>query len=358
MRWALPIGHLFGLSVRVHLSVLFLMAVLLILPTARTEALLGASIGLFLALVVHELAHALTARRFGLQPSQVVLLPLGGTTRLATEPRSPRQELLVAMAGPLANLVVGGVGFAILWAADAPGATWGPLPEDVTGWSAALPVFLWVNLTLGGTNLLPAFPLDGGRILRAALTGWLGRVGATRAAARLGQLTALALVVLGLLEGQPLAGLAGLLIFFGAYAEQRQVVIADIIGNRTVADVMAPVGRVFGIATPLREVLDTLRDEPESRACVVTFGDRVLGVLYRAVAAQAAAAGKLDLALGDLVDRQVVETTAGTSLRELLTRMGEHQSRAAVVRGAAGIDGVVLIEQVVQEIRASRHPGF
>jgi Zn-dependent protease len=170
--------------------------------------------------VLHELGHALTARRFGIGTEDITLYPIGGVARLKRMPRTPGAELLIAIAGPLVNVVIAGVLAAVLFLGGA--------PED----SVALPQFalvsgflqqlLTINLVLAGFNMIPAFPMDGGRILRALLSGWLGRLRATEIAAGLGKLLAFGFGIWCLLQGDPIRACLGGFIFFAAQAELAQ----------------------------------------------------------------------------------------------------------------------------------------
>lgn len=162
----------------------------------------GFLLAVFASVLMHELGHALTARIFGVQTRHIMLTPLGGIASLEGMPRAPRAELLVALAGPAVNFAIA----AVL-----------ALTMQVTGASlfGLLDGLLWANLSLGLFNLLPAFPMDGGRALRAVLSERVGRRSATRLAVTVGRVIAVAMVVAGLFYNPMLIAIAAFVWFAG-----------------------------------------------------------------------------------------------------------------------------------------------
>ena len=181
------IGTAFGIPIRMHWSFLFLLLVLA--PMAGVPPL--HLVWLFLSVLLHELGHGLVARRLGVRVVDITFWPLGGMARMAAMPEEPRVEALVAVAGPAVNLLLAGLGMGLGAVALFAEAS----PAIVSG----LQWFIVMNVLLGGLNLLPAFPMDGGRVLRA----WYARrqdwVSATERAVRVGRRAALAMVLLGAL---------------------------------------------------------------------------------------------------------------------------------------------------------------
>ena len=171
------------------------------------EALGGIAL-VYSCVVLHEFGHALTAQKLGIQVQHIVLLPFGGMALLGRMPRSPRAELLITAAGPAVNFVIAGLAFTLLggWPAD--------LADDslpTTRWHDFLELLMLINLYLGCFNLLPAFPMDGGRVLRALLAYKLDYLRATRWALNIGRGVAVVGIVYSLWTGSYM--LAGLFIF-------------------------------------------------------------------------------------------------------------------------------------------------
>ncbi len=359
MTWSLPIGRLFGIPVRIHLTLIILLAMIGLWVASDGRGLSGfvgvivVAALIFGSVLLHELGHALTARRFGVRTREIVLLPIGGAAMLAEEPKRPSHDLAISLAGPAVSLALAAVSWALTLVTEGTLFVW----------------IAWLNLILGLFNLIPAFPLDGGRALRAGLTHWMGRVRATRAAARIGRFFAIGFVVLAFVYEDVLLGFIGAFVLIAASAEERNVIIQDIIGSRTVRDVMQPLGQILGAASSLDAAAATLEDRPELRALLVTFGDRALGVVHREPLLAAARAGQAPPAseaappapptLHELIDRNVVSIAPDVPLKELLTRMGKERSRAAVVvDDVGGVSGLVHIEGIVEEIRAARDREF
>ncbi|HLU67235.1 MAG TPA: M50 family metallopeptidase [Kofleriaceae bacterium] len=282
----MKIGSVSGIPVRVHWSFLLALPILAVIfgqhflaaadmAEVPREELggqpwmwgLGLTLLLFLSVLVHELAHALYARRKGARVVDITLLMIGGVSRIG-EPDRPRDEAIMALAGPLTSLVLGLAGLGLFFATPA-------------GWVELRLFFVIlgeINLLLGLFNLLPAFPMDGGRILRASLSGWLGGARATSVAGIIGKLFAAAFVVMGLLGGGFFLALIGLFVFLGADAEVRQMRMRDMLGDVRVRDLMTRMPPSLPARTTIRTAAERMQAEQRVAYTVVEDG-RVLGVL-------------------------------------------------------------------------------
>ena len=219
MKWSMRLGSLAGIAVYVHATFLILL-LWIALSYWRSEQNLQAVVqgvvfilALFGCVVLHELGHALTARHFGIQTRDIILLPIGGVASLEKMPDDPKEEILVALAGPAVNVVIAGLIWLFL-------SLQHPVPLDLSALLKGnmLQQLLVVNLFLAAFNLLPAFPMDGGRILRAVLALRMDHIAATRMAASVGQAFALWLGLVGLLYNPFLLFIA-LFVWIGAMAE-------------------------------------------------------------------------------------------------------------------------------------------
>lgn len=222
-RWALKLGEPFGIAVHVHATFLILIAWVALAHVTKGSGLMEATgavlvtLSVFAIVVVHELAHALTARRFGIHTRDIVLYPIGGVASLDRAPEKPAQELLVALAGPAVNLSLAALLYGAIQLFGGPAAEWPQIAAGSFAWT-----LLWINLSLGAFNLIPAFPMDGGRVLRALLAMRMGRVEATVIAARIGRLLALPLAAAGL-YGSPMLVVIAAFVWLSAQREASAV---------------------------------------------------------------------------------------------------------------------------------------
>lgn len=225
MSAAIQLARICGIPLRVHYSLLALFPLFAwhyaaaFGGDARAWWWGGALAALLFACVaLHEFGHSLAALAMGGRVRDILLLPIGGAARLEHMPQRFWQELLLAAAGPAVSLTLAAV---LAWAAGGVGQTW---PRA----GRALGYLFWINLVLGVFNLLPAFPMDGGRMLRALLTPWLGRLGATRLATRIGQGLAVLLGVMGAYPPfQPVLVAIAFFVYTAAAAEYRQVQLSE-----------------------------------------------------------------------------------------------------------------------------------
>lgn len=190
------LGTLFGVEIKIHGTFLILLAFLALSGFLnggpwQAALTLGLSVIVFSIVVAHEFGHILAARRFGFKTRDVILSPIGGMARLEGVPSKPHQEMIVAAAGPAVNLVLAGLGLLVQPLAFSSGVLTGAL----LGW------FVTINLALLVFNLIPALPMDGGRILRAALSTRLGRVRATEIAAKVARWSALFMALYAIYSG-------------------------------------------------------------------------------------------------------------------------------------------------------------
>lgn len=217
MKWSWKLGRFAGIDAYVHASFLLLLgwAAWVSYAGAGTgvAALLGVVflVGVFASVLLHELGHALTARRYGIETRRIDLLPIGGVAQLEGEPGSARQELAIALAGPAVNFVLATVLFGVVTVTGLP----------VYGLVGSLMV---ANLTLGLFNLVPAFPMDGGRVLRALLASRMDPYDATQMAVQIGKAVAVGMGVIGLFTNWWLM-LVAAFVWFAASQEGRRGVV-------------------------------------------------------------------------------------------------------------------------------------
>jgi len=273
---SLRIGSVKGVPIRLHWSFPLLLALVIVPSGGRLTAgsfvdAIGWIAALFLCIVVHELSHSLVARRRGFVVRDIVLLPIGGASEITGLPGTPSDELAIAIAGPLASV---GIGLALLVLGFATGAHLWPL-RLFTG--AIVSRLAWANLLLAGFNLLPAIPMDGGRVLRALLARSRSDMQATVLAVRIGRLIGFSMVLVGL-RFDPWLCLIGLFVLIGAGGEQRAAAVRIATGGLKVSDVMVHDLTTLEASFPLSAVAPCLQASP-GRILPVVDNGRYIGLI-------------------------------------------------------------------------------
>lgn len=285
MRWSFSLGSIAGTQIRVHVTFLLLVA-WLAWGAAReggSQAAIAITVFLltiFLCILLHEFGHIFMARRFGVRTPEVLLSPIGGIARLERMPDEPRQELLVALAGPAVTALIIGV----LWAVQAlAGDGLGGLNLARIELDALLPSILWVNVYLLLFNLIPAFPMDGGRVLRAILAHRKGMLAGTRIATRVGQGFAVALGLYALFGpvANPILLLIAGFIFLAAQAEAAAVETRAAGRGIRAAQMMVTDFRVLRVHATLRDAAEALLSGEQREFPVVDNVGRLEGLLTR-----------------------------------------------------------------------------
>lgn len=279
MGWSLRIGRIAGTDIGLHITFLLFLAWIgladyLVGGTAAAVDAVVFIMLVFLCVTLHEFGHIAMARRFGIKTPTVVLTPIGGIASLERMPERPGQELLVAIAGPLVNVVI-----ALLLMAGFGLSLSGVLTVDLEQASLAERLLL-VNVTLVAFNLIPAFPMDGGRVLRALLAMKLGAQRATSLAAKIGQGFAALFVLLGLFFS-PILVLIGVFIYFAAAAEAQSAAFTGFAAKLTVRDAMEPAAIILDESQPLSAAIDALLASPQTEFPVLGTNGRARGLLDR-----------------------------------------------------------------------------
>jgi Zn-dependent protease/predicted transcriptional regulator len=293
MASSLRIARVAGIELKLHWS----FALVPVLGAVQWGGLgpRGATFGAALMLLIfgfvalHELGHALVARAFGIPVKDITLMPLGGVALLGRKPKTPGQELLIAIAGPAVNVALAlGLGAAGVHLYGAP-ALWDAVqaarveqPTEVTLWAMVISS----NVALAAFNLLPALPLDGGRVLRAFLAWLVGYERATKFSAGLGRLFAVGLGLVGLWGGNPLLPFMAVFLFIAAGAEARDASVTRVLQGIRAADAVNPYAPRFLPGTTLGEAMQALIFTPYQAFAVEHFG-RLVGVVTREQVLQA-----------------------------------------------------------------------
>jgi stage IV sporulation protein FB len=282
MSWSYRIFRIAGTDVKVHVTFLLLLAYFgfqAYQSGGQAEVLitLVVLLGIFTCILLHEFGHILMARRFGVRTPDVILLPIGGVARLERMPDEPRQELLIALAGPAVTLAIALLLYGYLVSTGHRPAL---LSQDVDA-DTVSGVLLQVNVLLLLFNLIPAFPMDGGRVLRSLLAMRIGLVKATRAAVMIGQGMAVLMGIGGLLGGYPMLALVALFVYIGAGAELNAVETRSAVAGIRVQDMMMTHFRTIPLHSRLDQAARLLLEGDQKELLAVDNEGKIEGILSR-----------------------------------------------------------------------------
>jgi stage IV sporulation protein FB len=281
MRWTFHIARIAGIDVKVHATFLLLLAFYGFaffgqggLPAAVQGVVF--IILVFGCVLLHEFGHALAARRYGINTPDITLLPIGGLARLDRMPEKPSEELVVAIAGPLVNVVI-----AAILAPFVPFAMMAK-PDVLEHFGFGLiPQLFFANCVLVIFNLLPAFPMDGGRILRAFLAMRMDYAKATNIAASIGQSLAFTGALFALVSWKPMLMLVAIFVFFGAQSEAAHAQMRSVTNGLRVRDAMVTRFEVLSRAATLHDAVQAVLNTSQHDFPIVNESGGVVGVLTR-----------------------------------------------------------------------------
>lgn len=347
MKWAWRIARIAGIDVYLHVTFLVLMAFLLLGPLMAgrpVSAVIGQVILtclVFGIVVLHELGHALAARRYGIGTHDIVLLPIGGVARLERIPEIPRQELVMALAGPAVNVALAVLIFAVAIVV-------GSVAEfrNVAPWGGNLLATLFtVNVFLAAFNLVPAFPMDGGRVLRSLLAMRMDRARATRIAASVGQGLAVAMGLYGVLTNNVMLMFVAFFVWIGASDEASLVQIKSALAGVPIRNAMITDFHVLAPGDLLEKAVAYVlggfqHDFP------VADDSGVVGILTRTDLMAALNSEGMQGRVETVMKREFVTATSGEMLEEVFERFQECDCRSMPIVDSGRLVGMITTENI------------
>jgi Zn-dependent protease/CBS domain-containing protein len=320
MGWSLPIFRVAGIQLRIHITYLLLIGWVAFGYYAVGCSAVAASrvifiLLLFVCVVLHEFGHAFAAKAFGINTPDITLLPIGGVARLERMPEEPVQELIIAVAGPMVNVVIA-LG---LFVAGGSQAFVDSSTVEGGGFIAQL---MTINIMLVLFNLLPAFPMDGGRVLRALLATRLSYARATQVAATVGQGFAFVFGFIGLVWNPFLIFIA-LFVYIGASQEAALAQMKDVSRRFPVSSAMVREFRTLAENATLEEAVDALLATSQHDFPVANETGDVAGVLTRHDLIAALRKNDPTLRVGDVMRRDIPTVTTGTRFEDAFRIMQE-----------------------------------
>jgi Zn-dependent protease len=300
---------------------------LTVLTAGQTPWLIGtaAAVGLFASVALHELGHAWAAMRYGLRVESITLWILGGLASLESMPKEWNRELVIALAGPAVSVLTGLACYAALLALPASAQ----VTLFVVGWLAV------TNLFLAVFNMLPAFPMDGGRVLRALLARKRPYATATRIAARIGTGFAVLFAVVGVLSFSPMLLLLAVFVYGAASSESRTVALAALLEGLTVDDVASPLDATIEASATVEDLVDRMFADRRTEFAVMRGGD-VVGVVTVGDFRELSTAEREADTVADLMETDLPRFASETAAFDALVELDTAGATAAFVDGPEG----------------------
>ena len=357
MGGAFKIGRVAGIDLKVHWTFFLLLAFYAFAgyqgSGSLTNALVTALVivALFVCVVLHEYGHSLVAQRLGIEIQDITVLPIGGVARLKSLPERPWDEVKIAIAGPLVNVVLAPIFFAIALLLGASPLDTANILQGGNSLGQIFAYLGFINVALVVFNLIPAFPLDGGRVLRGLLATRLGAVRATDVSATIGQFFAAAFFLIGLLGGNFLLALVAVFIFFGAAGEAqmarqheqtRGLTVSDVMGTKPRTETVTP-NHTFG------QVLDSVIHGYQEDFPVLDESGNLVAMITRDEIMAAAHSPERYASVRDLMKTNVPTISSQADLFEDGLRILQQSGlRALPVTENGELAGMLTIEDVGQ----------
>jgi Zn-dependent protease/CBS domain-containing protein len=369
MKWSYSIARIADIDVRLHVTFLLLLGWWGYIGyqnggTAEAERSVFFIMLLFLCVLMHEFGHAIAARRYGIHTPNITLYPIGGVARLERMPENPVQELVIAIAGPMVNVVI----VAVLWLALGMPHTFHTYSTDTVKLLST--ELMRVNGYLILFNLIPAFPMDGGRVLRALLAMRMTHVNATKAAARIGQGIAVVLALIGLFgvpsemrslpvvglyadmfgtDSNPFLLLIAMFVFAGARQEATYAGIRETVSGMNVGDAMVTQFHVLAADMPVAQAASEAQRDVQPVYPVTNAHMHPVGLVLRNALLQATTGTVADLA------QPVPSVAAGASFGDAFQLMQQSGSPVLPVINPGGqLVGLVSLNLLTERARKSR----
>jgi Zn-dependent protease len=364
MRGTFQIAKLFGIPVQIHWS--FALLIIWVIVSGYSSGLGFTGIAwltllmfsIFFCVVLHEYGHALTARIYGVGTKDIVLLPIGGVARLDRLPEKPVQELLVAAAGPLVNIAIAILLSPYFFWISVDSVQKEMLESEGIVSITFIPYLISLNIMLALFNLLPAFPMDGGRILRSLLAIRLGREKATKIAAIVGQIFAVAFVVASIYPLQsPVFALLGVFIFFSALQEYRSIKGEEALKKVKVKDVMKTNFTRLELDDTIRTVRAVVEIKKEKHFIVVNEKDKPIGVLHQLFLQEAEKQNDTDALVSSYMNNLFLAMDINQSFLEVMQLMHREQFPILPIVEEDKLVGVIdedSINQYFEQLRKKK----
>jgi Zn-dependent protease/CBS domain-containing protein len=370
MSWSIKLGRIFGIDIKVHLTFLLILVWGALNYGGSAGPLYGlvVTLALFTLVLLHELGHSLAAIGYGIPVKDITLLPIGGVARLERMPEKPLHELVVALAGPLVNVILVGLLLpvvAVLARFQGEGFSWSMLTQP--GLLGLLVFLLTANISLAVFNMIPAFPLDGGRVLRAALGFFMDYQRATQTAVMVGRILAIGLGLFALYDGQIFLALIAMFIFFVGSQEGQMVAARGMLRQVHVAQALSPNAVALSPEATVGQVASLMMTSRQPDFPVLDpLTGQLLGIASHQRVAQAMEQGHWRSRIADIMQqaRNVPTIALTATLDEVQDKLAQTSSRVAAVydglnfRGLVSLDDISRVFQLLSRGGSARRIGW
>lgn len=358
MRGSVKLFTLFGINVKVHATFLLLPAFIglsLFLTQGPMAALRGIILIFYIfgCVAFHELTHSLVARKFNTEVHDITLLPIGGVASMKKMPKKPKQEFLMAISGPMFNLALAAVIFYPIYLAL--GSSLEAMRLENIGfdsWKAMLLYMFWINPILAVFNLLPAFPMDGGRALRSFLAERMNYARATRIAVGLGHAFAIFFGLIGLMHpygGGIILIIIAFFIYIAASQEEQQVNLSMALKNYRVADVINESYIMVKPDSRLSEVAELSLRTSQQDFPVEDKNSNLLGILDRRSLVSNLHQGNREALVKEVMQQEVITVRPQNSLVTAYTKMARNNTKVVVVLDKnKKVKGLLTLEDIAR----------
>ena len=345
MRWSFNLGKIFGISFRVHITFLLLLFFVFVSGLSQkgpSQAATGVLFicAVFVCVLIHELGHSLIARRFGAEVKSITLLPIGGVATIEEGLEKPSQEIVISIIGPFINLAIAGILYLLI------GRSVGVLvptlyPDSVKTFAGGL---IGVNIILAIFNLIPAFPMDGGRVLRGIIALKVDYVLATSIAVFIGEAVALIFIFYGIFFNFWLT-LIGIFIYLGAGSEKQQVILRTLLSEVPASAAMTTDFRTLRPDEPLSRSLEHVYHGCQEDFPVVGNGG-VEGILTRLGVIAAIHEKGVNISAVEAADRDFLSVDPRASLDKVYRQLLTGKKSVAVVLDGVQLKGMLSLEGI------------
>lgn len=338
MRGSFRLVRAFGIAINIHITFLVLPFLFLYYGLRGLFFILF----VFLCVTLHELSHSIVARKFGIVVKEITLLPIGGLASMTSFPEKPSQEFLISISGPMFNIVFAAILYFPLLFLIGDEALFSP---SLATWPQTIAQGFWINLILAGFNLLPAFPMDGGRVLRSLLARKMDYRKATSIAVNIGHIFALLFGYFGLIHGHIILMLIAVFIYMAASAEEAQVDVRETIKNFRVKDVLPKEFLSLRSDVSLSKILELVFHSHQEDFPIVDNG-RLIGFLTRADIIKNIHQHGTAKQVRDIMRREFPLVKPEDFLSKVQKVMEESQLKALPVVSKDKVCGVITLEDI------------